>query len=74
MKNYLFNCEEQEKIWERLIQLKALAMLINEATSPETDNRNDNVSTCSWMIAELLDEIIESLENLPAAEKKKNEK
>jgi len=74
MKNYLLDCELQEKIWEKLIQLRACALLINEVTNPHSDNRNDNVNTCSWMIADELDTILEQLENLPADEgESKNE-
>lgn len=73
MKNYLLDCELQEKIWEKLIQLRACALLINEVTNPHSDNRNDNVNTCSWMIADELNIILEQLENLPAEGESKNE-
>lgn len=65
MKNYLLDCGLQEKIWEKLIQLRACALLINEVTNLHSDNRNDNVNTCSWMIADELNIILEQLENLP---------
>ncbi|WP_294912393.1 hypothetical protein [uncultured Gilliamella sp.] len=73
MKNYLLDCELQEKIWEKLIQLRACALLINEVTNPHSDNRNDNVNTCSWMIADELNIILEQLENLPAEGESKND-
>ena len=68
MEYYLLDCELQEQIWEKLIQLRACALLINEVTNPYSDNRNDNVNTCSWMIADELNTILEQLENLPADE------
>jgi hypothetical protein len=69
MEYFLLGCELQEKIWEKLIQLRACALLINEVTSPNSDNRNDNVNTCSWMIADELNIILEHLENLPTDKK-----
>lgn len=74
MKNYLLDCDLQEKIDEKLIQLRACALLINEATNPHADNRNDNVSTCAWMIADGLSTISDLLEKLPVAKNKKEGK
>lgn len=62
---YLLNHESRERIQETLIQMKAVAMLINETTSPDSDNRNDHVNTCAWMIADRLEETLEALDNLP---------
>lgn len=73
MKNYLLNCDLQEKIWEKLIQIRAVVLLINETTDPHCDNSNNNVNTCTWMIAEQLDEILGSLENLSASKGDDNE-
>lgn len=73
MKNYLLNCDLQEKIWEKLIQIRSVVLLINETTDPHSDNRNDNVNTCTWMISEQLDEILESLENLSVSKGGDNE-
>ena len=72
MEYFLLDCELQEKIWEKLIQLRACALLINEVTNPHSDNRNDSVSTCSWMIADELNIILEHLENLPTDKKRKD--
>lgn len=69
MKSYFIDNELRETIWNKLIQLRACALLINEVTSPDSDNRNDNVNTCSWMIADELNIILEHLENLPTDKK-----
>lgn len=73
MKGYILDNELKEKIWEKLIQLRACALLINEVTNPQSDNRNDNVNTCAWMIADELNIILEQLENLPAKRESKND-
>jgi len=64
MKSYFIDNGLKEKIWEKLIQLRACALLINEVTNPQSDNRNDNVNTCAWMIADELNILSEYLENL----------
>jgi len=68
MKGYILDKELKEKIWEKLIQLRACASLINEVTNPNSYYRNDNVNTCSWMIADELSVILEQLEDLPVDE------
>ncbi len=68
MGNYLLDCDLQEKIWSKLIQLRACVLLINEVTNPDSKNPNDNVNSCSWMVAEELNTIITSLEKLPLEE------
>lgn len=68
MGNYLLDCDLQEKIWSKLIQLRACVLLINEVTDPDSDNPNDNVNSCSWLVAEELNTIITSLEKLPLEE------
>lgn len=73
MKNYLLDCDLRGKIEEKLLQLRACALLINETTNPHTDNRNDNVSTCAWMIADELSVISALLEKLPIAKNKKGD-
>lgn len=68
MGNYLLDCDLQEKIWSKLIQLRACVLLINEVTNPDSENPNDNINSCSWMVSDELDAIITSLENLPLEE------
>lgn len=69
MKSYFIDNELRETIWNKLIQLRACALLINEVTNPHSDNRNDNVNTCSWMMADELNILSEYLENLPTDKK-----
>lgn len=65
MSNYYLTSDLQEKIWSRLIQLKAVSGLIVDQTGATSDFRHDQINGSAWLISECLDEIIQDLDNLP---------